>query len=74
VTPTGLGGFLRDRGCSKLTMAGLATDFCVAWSALDGVAQGFDVTVKLSSCRGIDFDGSLDAALENMRDAGVKLD
>jgi nicotinamidase/pyrazinamidase len=55
-------------------MAGLATDFCVAWSALDGVAQGFDVTVKLSSCRGIDFDGSLDAALENMRDAGVKLD
>ena len=74
VTPTGLGGFLRDRGCTNLTMAGLATDFCVAWSALDGVAQGFDVTVKLSSCRGIDFDGSLHAALENMRNAGVKLD
>ena len=74
VTPTGLSGFLRDRGCTNLTMAGLATDFCVAWSALDGVAQGFDVTVKLSSCRGIDFDGSLDAALENMRNAGVKLD
>jgi len=73
VTPTGLSGLLKDRGCTKLTMAGLATDFCVAWSALDGIAQGFDVDVRLASCRAIDLDGSLDAALEAMRTAGVRL-
>jgi nicotinamidase/pyrazinamidase len=54
-------------------MVGLATDYCVAWSALDGVAEGFEVTVLLSACRAIDLDGSLDAALTEMRQAGVTL-
>ena len=54
-------------------MVGLATDYCVAWSALDGAAQGFKVEVVLPACRAIDLDGSLDAALANMRAAGISL-
>jgi nicotinamidase/pyrazinamidase len=72
-TPTGLEGYLRTRGATDLTLVGLATDFCVAYSALDAVRLGFDVKVRLSACRGIDLDGSLAAALEQMRNAGVKL-
>ncbi len=72
-TPTGLDGYLRDRGLTDLTLVGLATDFCVQYSALDAVARGFDVTVQLDLCRGIDLDGSLQAALQAMRDAGVRL-
>jgi nicotinamidase/pyrazinamidase len=72
-TATGLAGLLRDRGCEELTMVGLATDYCVAWSALDGVANGFRVEVRLPACRAIDLDGSLDKALADMRRAGVTL-
>jgi nicotinamidase/pyrazinamidase len=72
-TATGLAGLLRDRGCADLTMVGLATDYCVAWSALDGVANGFRVEVRLPACRAIDLDGSLDTSLANMRAAGVEL-
>lgn len=72
-TPTGLAGYLRDRGISRLVMAGLATDFCVAWSAIDAVKEGFATTVRLGGCRAIDLGGSLDAALAGMRDAGVTL-
>ena len=72
-TATGLAGFLNGRGCTNLTMVGLATDYCVAWSALDGAAQGFNVNVMLASCRAIDLDGSLDAALAEMRGAGISL-
>ena len=72
-TATGLAGLLKVRGCNDLTMVGLATDYCVAWSALDGVAQGFKVEVLLSACRAIDLDGSLDGALGNMRGAGIRL-
>ena len=72
-TATGLGGLLRDRGCEDLTMVGLATDYCVAWSALDGVANGFRVEVRLPTCRAIDLDGSLDKSLADMRAAGVTL-
>jgi len=72
-TATGLAGLLRDRGCTDLTMVGLATDYCVAWSALDGVANGFRVEVRLPACRAIDLDGSLDTSLANMRAAGVEL-
>ena len=72
-TATGLAGLLRDRGCEDLTMVGLATDYCVAWSALDGVANGFRVEVRLPACRAIDLDGSLDKALADMRQAGVTL-
>lgn len=72
-TPTGLEGYLRSRGIQQLLLVGLATDFCVAYSAVDAAGLGFDVTVDLSLCRGIDADGSLDAALARMRDAGVQL-
>ncbi|MGV6838725.1 MAG: bifunctional nicotinamidase/pyrazinamidase [Planktomarina sp.] len=72
-TPTGLEGYLRTRGLTDLTLVGLATDFCVAYSALDAARLGFDVTVDLPLCRGIDLDGSLAAALSQMDAAGVKL-
>jgi len=72
-TPTGLDGYLRARGVTQLTLAGLATDFCVAYSALDAAQLGYRVTVRLDACRAIDLDGSLAAALEQMRAAGVTL-
>lgn len=72
-TSTGLAGYLRDRGLQKLEFVGLATDFCVAWSALDAAKLGFDVRVRTELCRGIDLDGSLAAAIDNMRAAGVSL-
>lgn len=73
VTPTGLEGYLRDRGIAKLALVGLATDFCVAYSALDAARLGFDVQVHLAACRGIDLQGSLDAALTSLKTAGVAL-
>ena len=72
-TPTGLEGYLRTRGIERLTLVGLATDFCVHYSAVDATKCGFDVTVDLSLCRAIDFDGSLDVAIAAMTDAGVTL-
>ena len=72
-TPTGLGGALKERGITHLAMAGLATDFCVAFSALDAAKLGFDVTVHLSACRAIDLGGSLDAAISQMTDSGITL-
>lgn len=72
-TPTGLAGYLRERGIGEITLAGLATDFCVAYSALDAVKLGFSVTVRLDACRGIDLGGSLDAMTARMREAGVTL-
>lgn len=72
-TPTGLTGYLRERGISAVTLVGLATDFCVAYSALDAIRQGFRVTVKLDACRAIDLNGSLDAMLARIREAGVAL-
>ncbi|MCB1388217.1 MAG: bifunctional nicotinamidase/pyrazinamidase [Rhodobacteraceae bacterium] len=73
ITPTGLEGYLRTRGVTAVTLAGLATDFCVAYSALDAARLGFDVTVRLDACRAIDLDGSLAEALDKMRAAGVAL-
>ncbi|MEO4000955.1 bifunctional nicotinamidase/pyrazinamidase [Mesorhizobium sp. CAU 1732] len=72
-TPTGLAGYLRERGISDLTLVGLATDFCVAYSALDAVRSGFTATVRLDACRAIDLGGSLDAMTAKMADAGVAL-
>lgn len=72
-TPTGLEGYLRTRGISQLTLVGLATDFCVNFTAVDAASLGFQVTVKLDACRAIDLDGSLSAALQAMREAGVTL-
>lgn len=72
-TPTGLEGYLRTRGIEQLTLVGLALDFCVNFSAVDAAGRGFDVAVAKSACRGIDLDGSLDAALAGMTAAGVTL-
>jgi eukaryotic-like serine/threonine-protein kinase len=70
-TPTGLAGYLRERGLTRLFIVGLATDFCVAYSALDARRLGFEVTVIEAGCRGIDVGGSLAAAWRQMLDAGV---
>ena len=70
-TPTGLAGYLRERGLRRLFLAGLATDFCVAWSAQDGRAAGFEIYVVEDACRAIDAQGSLDLAWRAMQDAGV---
>jgi nicotinamidase/pyrazinamidase len=71
-TSTGLTGYLRDRGCRRLFLAGLATDFCVQYSALDARREGFEVFVVEEGVRGIDLDGSLAAAWERMAAAGVR--
>ena len=70
-TPTGLAGYLRERGVARLVVCGLATDFCVAWTALDGRASGFEVAVAEDACRSIDLDGSLARAWREMEAAGV---
>ncbi|MEM1235545.1 MAG: bifunctional nicotinamidase/pyrazinamidase [Pseudomonadota bacterium] len=72
-TPTGLEGYLRTRGIDRLIMVGLATDFCVNFSAVDAAKAGFNVTVRMDLARAIDLDGSLDAARAGMMDAGVSL-
>jgi nicotinamidase/pyrazinamidase len=72
-TPTGLAGYLRERGFSRLFLVGLATDYCVAYSAIDARRQGFEAVVLTDGCRAIDVAGSLDAALAAMREAGVVL-
>lgn len=72
-TPTGLEGYLNTRGITALTLVGLATDFCVAFSAQDAARLGFDVTVRSDLCRAIDLDGSLAASLTGMKDAGVRI-
>lgn len=73
VTPTGLEGYLRSRGVSRVLMVGLATDFCVNFSAVDAANLGFEVEVRMDLCRAIDLDGSLDNAVEGMKSAGVQL-
>jgi nicotinamidase/pyrazinamidase len=71
-THTGLAGYLKERGIGTLFISGLATDFCVAWSALDARRAGFTVYVVEDACRGIDANGSLAKAWEDMTRAGVK--
>lgn len=72
-TPTGLDGYLRSRGITDLTLVGLATDFCVHYSAVDAAKLGFAVTVRTDLCRAIDLDGSLASARTAMQEAGVRL-
>ena len=72
-TSTGLAGYLRERGFRRLFMAGLATDFCVHFSAVDGARAGFEVVVLEDACRAIDLEGSLAAAMAAMAEAGVRL-
>jgi nicotinamidase/pyrazinamidase len=71
-TLTGLAGYLNERDVGRLFVVGLATDFCVAWTALDAAAGGFDVTVIEDATRAIDANGSLDQAWADMTDAGVE--
>jgi nicotinamidase/pyrazinamidase len=71
VTLTGLAGYLRERGFTRVFLVGLATDFCVAYSAVDARKAGFEVVVIEDACRAIDTGDSLTAAWERMRDAGV---
>lgn len=73
-TPTGLEGYLRSRGIDRLTLVGLALDYCVNFSAVDGAMLGFNVVVDRQLCRAIDLDGSLAQALEGMKAAGVQID
>lgn len=70
-TPTGLAGYLQERGFDRVVLAGLATDFCVAFSALDARRLGFATTVVTDACRAIDLNGSLAAAMADMTAAGV---
>ncbi|MBV8747959.1 MAG: nicotinamidase, partial [Xanthobacteraceae bacterium] len=71
-TPTGLGGYLTQRGIKTVFVTGLATDFCVAWTAIDARHLGFETYVVEDACRGIDTHGSLAAAWTEMEKAGVK--
>jgi nicotinamidase/pyrazinamidase len=71
-TPTGLAGYLRERGLRRVFLAGLATDFCVYYSALDACRLGFTTVVIEAGCRAIDLAGSLDAAWVGMAAAGVQ--
>ena len=72
-TQTGLAGYLRERGIGQLYLAGLAFDFCVLYSAEDGRAAGFSVSVIEDACRAIDMDGSAGSASERLAAAGVPL-
>ncbi len=71
-TSTGLAAYLKARGLSEVHVCGLATDFCVAWTALDARAAGFNVTVHEAACRDIDMNGSLAAAWAQMSSAGIQ--
>ena len=70
-TPTGLVGYLRDRGFTRVFLAGLAFDFCVRYSAEDATREGFEVVVVEDACRGIDVDGSVAAARQSLSEIGV---
>lgn len=71
-TPTGLGGYLNERGVSRVVVVGLATDFCVSWTAQDAARSGFETFVIEEACRAIDLDGSLARAWAEMVAAGVR--
>ena len=73
-TPTGLAGYLRERGVGRLVLTGLATDFCVGFSALDALASGFETVVLEDLCRGIDMEGSLARMLDDIRAAGGRIE
>ena len=72
-TPTGLAGYVKEREIDTLCICGLATDFCVHWSAIDGREQGLNIEVVMDAARGIDTEGSMDRAIAAMRGSGVVL-
>lgn len=72
-TTTGLAGYLRQRGITDLYTVGLAADFCVKWSILDGLEEGFVMHIVEDAVKGIDLDGSLDQAWKEMKQKGVNI-
>ncbi|MTI88398.1 MAG: bifunctional nicotinamidase/pyrazinamidase [Balneolaceae bacterium] len=70
-TATGLDGYLKERGVEELFITGLATDFCVKWSALDAAKLGYKTTVVSDAVEGIDMDGSVGKAIKEMKEAGI---
>lgn len=70
-TTTGLTGYLKQRGLTDLFTVGLATDFCVKWSILDGIDEGFNMHIVKDAVKGIDLEGSLDQAWKEMKEKGV---
>jgi nicotinamidase/pyrazinamidase len=70
-TPTGLANYLKEREFERITLCGLATDFCVLYSAIDAREAGFQVSIVTSACRGTDVDGSIARAIRSMSEAGV---
>jgi nicotinamidase/pyrazinamidase len=71
ITQTGLAGYLKERGIDSVFVVGLALDFCVAWSALDARAAGFNTWIVADACKAIDLNGSLDKAWKDLQAAGV---
>lgn len=71
-TVTGLHGYLQARNVDELVITGLASDFCVKWTALDARKLGYKVTLVEDAIRGIDIEGSVDAAFDEMKEAGVE--
>lgn len=71
-TSTGLAGYLKERGINRVFIAGIATDFCVAWTAMDACKLGFETYVVADASQGIDLEGSLQQAWQEMQAYGVK--
>lgn len=72
---TGLAGYLRARGVTDLTVCGLATDYCVRFTALDALDAGFEVTLALAACRGVELaPGDVERAVGEMKAKGVRID
>lgn len=72
VTSTGLAGYLKERGIDTVYITGIATDFCVAWTAMDAKQAGFESYVVVDACKAIDLNGSLQQAWQQMLSCGVK--
>lgn len=72
-TSTGLTGYLKERGITDLYTVGLATDFCVKWSVLDGIDEGFNMYIVEDAVKGIDLNGSLELAWKEMKEKGVNV-
>jgi nicotinamidase/pyrazinamidase len=70
-TTTGLTGYLKERGIKEIYTTGLATDFCVKWSVLDGIDEGFTIYLVQDAVRGIDLQGSLQSAYDEMKKKGA---
>ena len=73
-TPTGLKGYLTDKGIKKVYVTGLATDYCVLYTAMDAKSAGFEVYLVSDACRGVDFpEGNVDKAIQQMQENGIKI-